>query len=185
MRITKNKLKLNVPTQKYMPTIQDEIRQNLTRMGVSGLTIDMRYDIKTNQALLKFIFNDKSYEMRVGNQKDVRANMYALSRRIEYKVRMHLLDIESFDISISPYLAIEDKSGFGNASESIKASGKFYAVLGIPEYTNDEDIKKRYLHLVKTYHPDMALSEEAKTEFTKRLAEINEAYGEIKKERTI
>ena len=58
-----------------------------------------------------------------------------------------------------------------------------YTQLGIAEYSNNEDIEKHYKKLVKAFHPDMALSEEAKKEFEKRMTEINEAYTEIKKER--
>lgn len=186
MKITKQKLKLDAPSAKHLPVIINEIRENLTRMGVDGLSIDIRYDVRTNIALLRFNFNNKPYEMRVSNQKDIRTNLYALSRRIEYKARMHLLDIEPFDISISPYIAIEDKSGSSgsaNQFEFPKASGKAYAVLGVPEYSSNDEIEKRYRHLVKSYHPDLALSDEAKSEFSKKLVEINVAYTEIKRER--
>ena len=90
-----------------MPSIQEEIRQNLSRMGVSGISIDIRYDVRSNVAMVRFNFNGKNYD----------------------------------------------------------------------------EIEKVYKKLAKAFHPDMALSEEAKKEFEKRFGEINQAYSEIKKER--
>ena len=112
MKITKSKLKLNVPENKYLPSIQDEIRENLNRMGVDGLSVDIRYDAGSNIALIRFSFKGKNYEMKVSNQKDVRANMWAIAKRVEYKARMHLLGIEPFEISVSHYLQLEDKSEY-------------------------------------------------------------------------
>ena len=183
MKISKNKLTLKVPDKKYLPTIINEIRENLERMGVNGLTIDTRYDARSNVALVRFSFEGQNYEMKVDNQRDVRANLYAISRRIEYKARMHLLGIEPFELSFSPYLALENKSGVEADFSFAKASGRCYAILGLAEYDSNGTIEKRYRHLAKSYHPDLALSEETKKEFEKRMAEINEAYEEIKKER--
>jgi DnaJ-domain-containing protein 1 len=185
MKIRKDKLTLKVPYNKYLPSIQDEIRQNLSRMGVDGLSIDIRYDIRTNVAFVRFMFKGKHYEMKVNNQMDIRSNMWALNKRIEYKARMHLLEIESFDVSVSPYLQLDNLSGVNTNFEMPKATAKSYAILGIPEYTSNADIDKKYKQLAKTFHPDMALSEDAKKEFEKRFAEINQAYDEIKKERCI
>lgn len=179
------KLKLIVPANKYMPSIMDEIRQNLARMGTDGISVDIRYDVRTNTGLVRFNFKNKPYEMIVKNQKDVRANMWAIARRIEYKARMHILGIEDFDISVSPYLALENKSGYQNTTEPNKANPKAYATFGISEIASNDDINKKYRSLVKTFHPDMALSEEAKKEFQRRMQEINQAYTEICEERGI
>lgn len=185
MQITKSKLKLKVPEGVYLPTIQNQIRENLMRMGVSGLCIDIRYDVRQNVCMVKFIFNNKSYEMMVRNQPDVKANMWAINKRIEYKARLHLLDIEPFEVSVSPYLQLENQSGIYENPELPKAQVRCYIILGLPEYASNNQIEKRYRELVKSFHPDMALSEEAKNEFGKKMAEINFAYTEIKKERGI
>lgn len=186
MKISKKILKLKVPSNKYLPSIEEEIKENLKRMGVSGLSIDLRFDARQNVALLRFSFNGKNYEVRINNQQDVRANMYAIARRVEYKARMHLLDIEPFDISMSPYLQLENKSNYQSQEfEMPKASIKSYVVLGIPEYSSNDEIGKRYKILVKSFHPDMVSNSEAKIEFEKKMSEINQAYNEIKKERGI
>ena len=186
MKITKGELKLRVPPNKYLPSIEEEIKENLKRMDVNGLSIDLRFDARQNVALLRFTFNSKNYEIRIDNQPNVRANMYAISKRVEYKARMHLLNIEPFDISMSPYLQLENKSEYQSQEfEMPKASIKSYVILGIPEYSSNEEIEKRYKTLVKSFHPDMALSSLAKEEFQKKMSEINQAYNEIKKERGI
>lgn len=186
MRITNQELKLKVPSNKYMPSIIEDIRSNLTRMEVNGLSIDIRFDVASNVAMIKFSFKGKLYEMIVRNQRDVRSNMFAISKRVEYKARLHLLDIEPFDISVSPYLALENKSEFQSPAEKmVKASNKAYAVLGISEIAGNDEIKKKYKSLCKSFHPDMALSDEAKKEFSVRFNEISQAYEEICKERGI
>src|SRR5574342_710314 len=160
MKITNQKLKLIVPFNKYMPAIIEEIRSNLSRMEVDGLSIDIRHDVRTNVALVNFTFKGKRYEMVVRNQKDVRSNMWAIAKRVEYKARMHLLGIESFDISVSPYLALENHSDFKGTTMQTTASSRAYAVLGVSEIAGNEEIKKKYHSLCKSFHPDMALSDE-------------------------
>jgi DnaJ-class molecular chaperone len=120
--------------------------------------------------------------------------MHAIARVMEGKVRFHLMGIEDFGTSMKAYIAIEDKSGAQQTSnydgrdhvsgmtadEQVK-----YVVLGVSPLASNDEIKKVYLSKMKTFHPDMALSEEAKKEFEKRCAEINEAYSIIKKQRGI
>lgn len=180
MKITKKELKLD--TGKNFHSITHEIRENLERMEVGGLSIDCRWDTRTNISVVRFNYKGRNYEMKANNQKNVLLNMYALSRRIEWKARMHLLGIEEFDISVSPYLMIEGKVDT-EFQQPQRASARSYAVLGIAEYSSNEEIGAKYKKLVKSFHPDMALSDEAKIEFEKRMAEINQAYADIKKER--
>ena len=77
MKITKSKLELKIPEGKSPLSIQHEIKENLERMGVNGITIDIRYDVRGNIALVRFYFNGRNYEKKISNQKDVRANLYA------------------------------------------------------------------------------------------------------------
>lgn len=180
-KITDKKLELK--TNRNFNQLTGEIRQNLERMGVGGLTIDIRWDTKANISIVRFNYKGKNYEMRANNQKNVLFNTYALCRRIEWKARMHLLGIEDFDISVSPYLMIEGYTT--DIQEPEKASAKAYAILGLSEISSNDEIEKQYKKLAKSFHPDMALSAEAKVEFQRRFSEINSAYTEIKKERGI
>lgn len=185
MKITKKELILKVPSGARLPSVQDEIRENLLRIGVNGLSIDMRYDPRANVALVRFSFEGKAYQIKVDNQKDVISNMYAISKRVEYKARMHLLGIEPFAISAHHYIMLENQSSYQEPMDMPTASAKAYATLGIPQYSSNSEIEKTYKHLCKTFHPDMALNNEAKQEFERRMAEINGAMTEIKKERGI
>ncbi len=57
-----------------------------------------------------------------------------------------------------------------------------FRVLGLKHDAPPRLIRKRYKDLVKNFHPDktMHLSEEERAEATKKLVEINGAYGTIK-----
>jgi hypothetical protein len=53
--------------------------------------------------------------------------------------------------------------------------GSYYDVLGIAQSSSDEDIRQRYLQLMRRYHPDYNRSPRAQV----RAAEINEAYRHL------
>ncbi len=72
-------------------------------------------------------------------------------------------------------------------SRYVQTAGKSYAILGVKPEDPDEEIKSRYRKLVMEYHPDRIVSKGLPEEFTKfaqdKFREIQDAYGEIKKER--
>jgi DnaJ like chaperone protein len=72
-------------------------------------------------------------------------------------------------------------------SRYMASSEKYYAVLGCNRQDPDETIKRRYRHLVQTYHPDKIAAKGLPDEFTQlaqdKFREIQEAYETIKKER--
>jgi hypothetical protein len=53
--------------------------------------------------------------------------------------------------------------------------GSYYDVLGLSQSSSDEDIRERYLHLIRRYHPDLNRSPLAQI----RSAQINEAYRHL------
>lgn len=171
-------------TSKSVENALRDIRFWLVKLGVSNLDIDVRYDAGINVALLRFKYDGKSYEFRSAKQQRVRLNVHAIARAIEAKVRLHIMGIELFAKSMSPYLLLESDVKSGSEMEN-DVDEMNYIVLGLTSLASNEDIKKCYVRLMKTYHPDMALSEEAKLEFQKRCAEINNAYGMICKVRGI
>jgi len=67
------------------------------------------------------------------------------------------------------------------------ASGKAYAVLGVSQSADNEEIKKAYRKLVNDYHPDKIASKGLPDEFIKfaeeKFREVQSAYEEIRKER--
>ena len=177
-------LKTTEPIEKAMR----EIRYWLGKINADGLNTNTNYDAKTNIALLRMHYKGKSYEFRSQNQKNCRLNMWAIARVMEYKVRAHLMGIEQFDKSMQAYLQL------GASAEAMMAGAQatgtessqnlsVYAVIGISPLASNDELKAHYKKLAKSWHPDMAGSEEAKTVFEKKFAEINEAWRQIQLER--
>lgn len=175
----------NLNTPKPIESAIREIREWLSKLNINGLGINTAYDAKMNVALIKFTYKDKSYEFRSTKQSNCRLNMHGIARVMEYKVRAHIMGIEEFEKSMTAYLQLENKSDIQNEVNPININEKNYITLGINSLASNEEIKLRFKHLAKTFHPDMALNQEAKAEFNKRFAEISEAYHNIKKERSI
>lgn len=177
------KLKTTETIEKAIKTIRDW----LDRLGINGLLVNTNYDAKMNVALVNFTYKNVKYEFRSTKQSNCRLNMWGIARVMEYKVRSHLMGIEEFEKSMTSYIAIEDKSGIHNEYTQNKPNDKNYVILGISPLASNEEIKKRYIELQKNFHPDLLtdLKDEAKKMMQDKIAEINVAYGEIKKERGI
>ena len=81
----------------------------------------------------------------------------------------------------------ERESGH-TASHTTPGNYKNYSILGCNKEDNNETIKSAYKKLVKDYHPDTIASKGLPEEFTKfasqKFREINQAYEEIRKERS-
>jgi DnaJ like chaperone protein len=64
-----------------------------------------------------------------------------------------------------------------------------YDVLGIPPQASDDDIRRHYHKLVVENHPDKLIARGMPQEFiniaTRKIAAINEAYAEIRRERRL
>jgi len=173
-------LRTGEPIEKAMREIKDW----LSKVQISGLNLIMQWDARMNVAVIKFKKNNQSYEFRSTKQGNCRLNMWGIARVMEFKVRASLMGIEEFEKAMSPYLAIENKSSTPQPT-NIPQNEMNYAILGISPLSSNEEIQKRYKELMKTFHPDMALSGEAKKEFEKRTSAINQAYTEIRQEREI
>lgn len=169
-------------TPKPIESAEREIRSWLVKIGISGFALDIKHDAGMNISLVKFQYNGKSYEFRSSKQRNCRLNMHAIARVMEFKVRSHLMDIEPFDKSMQAYLLLEAPDGY-NMQQPQYANEKHYKALNLDSTASNEEIKQAHKKLCKAFHPDMANSEEAKSEFSKKISEINEAWAEIKKER--
>ena len=64
-----------------------------------------------------------------------------------------------------------------------------YDILGVPRDASDEEVKRAYREKVKTLHPDTLQGKELPKEvidtISDQMARINEAWTEIKRERSI
>lgn len=171
-----------IATGKSINAAMTEITRWLGMIGVNGLGIDMRHDAATNVALLRFEYKDQEYEFRSTRQDNCRLNMWGIARVIEFKVRAQLMGIENIEDSMYKYrLRIEGKVEVPRETKIVNELN--YAVLGISVLASNDELQRKYRELIKAWHPDMALSAEAKKEFERRAAEINKAWAEIKKER--
>jgi len=169
-------------TEKSIELAVKEIKEWLSMIEVNGLDVDIRYDAKTNVAMLRFKYGGREYEFVSRKQKNCRLNMWGIARVMEFKVRAQVMGIENLADSMYKY-RIEGKVEEGVKQTDVNETN--YVRLGISPLASTEEIQKKYLMLMKSFHPDMALSKLAKDEFDKRTAEINRAYSEIKKERGI
>ena len=75
-------------------------------------------------------------------------------------------------------------SRFGANHDEISQENDAFEVLGLSKNASLDEIKARYKELVRQYHPDILMgrgeSKEMIERSTKKLQEINEAYGRLK-----
>ncbi|WP_035145281.1 TerB family tellurite resistance protein [Campylobacter concisus] len=75
-------------------------------------------------------------------------------------------------------------SRFGADHDEISQENDVFEVLGLSKNASLEEVKARYKELVRQYHPDILMgrgeSKEVIERSTKKLQEINEAYGRLK-----
>ena len=75
-------------------------------------------------------------------------------------------------------------SRFGVDRDEVSRENDAFEVLGLSKNASLDEIKARYKELVRQYHPDILMgrgeSKEVIERSTKKLQEINEAYGRLK-----
>lgn len=100
-------------------------------------------------------------------------------------VELRLLDVSDRNLLLNISQRAGQKDASNKSGEQNHGSTKSdpYTVLGLKKSATNREVRERYLHLIKAYHPDMALSKEAKAVFEEKAKEINDAYAKIKKEK--
>ena len=75
-------------------------------------------------------------------------------------------------------------SRFGADRDEVSRENDAFEVLGLSKNASLDEVKARYKELVRQYHPDILMgrgeSKEVLERSTKKLQEINEAYGRLK-----
>lgn len=75
-------------------------------------------------------------------------------------------------------------SRFGADRDEVSQENDAFEVLGLSKNASLDEVKARYKELVRQYHPDILMgrgeSKEVIERSTKKLQEINEAYGRLK-----
>ena len=161
---------------------ENEVKEWLYRLGVNGLSINTAYDARTNISLVRFNYKGKNYEFISRKQKNSRLNMFGIAKAMEYKVRLHLMEIEDFGTAMKGYLQIEGTIGTG---ESVPHDALPYQLIGISPTSSNDELEAHYKRLLKLTHPDRMVNPEDKEFANKRLVEINESWMKIKTERGI
>jgi DnaJ like chaperone protein len=146
---------------------------NLAKQDVAG------YEAYAEQLATMFKGNKKLLE-------DVLEGLFHIAKSDEV---MHPAE-EKFLADVAKRFGISDTEfSYIKARHVIASKRNPYDVLGItPGVTNDE-LKSRYRRLVSENHPDKLMARGVPKEFiaiaTEKVATINEAYGQIAKERGI
>lgn len=88
---------------------------------------------------------------------------------------------------IARYLGISEKDQQTIQEMFIKEQADPYVILQIDRNVSDDEIKKAYRRLAVKYHPDKVshLGEDVQKAATEKLKEINAAYEQVKKERSL
>lgn len=165
--------------EKAIQTIKDW----LDFLEISGMNLVIKYDAKQNIALIRFPYGGKNYEFVSKTQTNCRLNMWAIARVMEYKIRAHLMNIEPFQKSMQAYIQLDYQGTYQYQEQPNQQDTSAYGVLGISPLASNSEIEVHYKKMVRSWHPDAATTEEAKSVFEKKFTEINEAYQQIKKER--
>lgn len=174
-------------TERSIDSAIVEIKKWLGYLGIERYDVNAAYDPRLNVAVLDFKYKNKPYEFRSTKQKNCRLNMHAISRVMEAKVRAEIMQIEDFETSMSPYLALPG-TGPGPQGASPQQDPSAYVVFGISPLASNDELRACYKRLMKAYHPDMLAginSPEAREAFEKKAQEINDAWSKIKAERGI
>ena len=93
------------------------------------------------------------------------------------------IDKETLDEIIFKFDSFYD-SRFGADHDEISQENDAFEILGLSKNASLDEVKARYKELVRQYHPDILMgrgeSKEVIERSTKKLQEINEAYGRLK-----
>jgi len=167
-----------------------QIKEMLREIGVSNTSIIIQTDYNSGAAMVAFEFEGRRYERRSINQADAPRNLFAIKRNLAHKILDHTRGVEPFHDSMLKYAALppsqEDGGTYAPPADIEVVKQEDWAVLGIPETSTSEQIKKVYRQKLKFYHPDRFDSDaEMKAESERKTSELNGAYGRICKMRRI
>jgi DnaJ like chaperone protein len=89
--------------------------------------------------------------------------------------------------SIASYMGISRQDFLSVKAMFVKDTNWAYTVLEIPSSASDEEVKKAYREMAKKHHPDMVaqLGDDIKRSATEKFQQINSAYEEIRKQRSM
>ena len=169
---------------KSIPTARNEAVRLLARIDV--FESDVLLDRTTGTAILWFRqSNGKEVEMRCSSQRTPSGNLAAVILWLKSRVINLERGIEKLDNAFSGYLLLTGSTD----PRYVRATGNSVfnpeelnalKVLQLEVTVTAPEIESQYKLLVKTWHPDRAMTED-KQVYTSKVAEINAAYSLLKK----
>ncbi len=134
----------------------------------------MSCDAHTQGAMITFDYKGGSYtfsykQAECSATSNLNTLCYGISRLIDLDIR----GILPFQKTGREYLALT------GGTETTQNGVDDYKTLETTPSINNVELKERYLILLKTNHPDKAVSEDQKNYMTEKTAAINTAYKRI------
>ena len=162
---------------------QQLLLSKFKKIGATSVTMPLDY--ATGAAVVGFTLSNVPYSFRY---KDINAS--AAMSKLAFSLRMLLIAHErgilTLDKTAKEYIAIEAPQGSDfSVPPEYANQGKFLHILGLPETASNQEIELAFKRAARTYHPDRAMTDEDKSFYNGKMADINNAYTELKKIRRI
>ncbi len=129
----------------------------------------------------------RQFKSLIGYQPDVAQMMIQLLFRISMADGHFHPAEEQFIRQVSSVLGISQMEYDQIMAIYVKNNDGAYRILGVTPQATDDEIKKSYRKLVVEYHPDKLMAKGIPEDFIKianeKMAEINNAYNALRKER--
>lgn len=164
----------------------------------------VRYELRLNTQERKIVaqlFNEaknsaasaaeiaQQFKNLIGYQTDVLQTMVHLLFRISMADGKFHRAEEKYIREVAAIFSLSQTAYDQIKAMFIKKSDRAYQILGVHAQASDQEIKAAYRKLVSEYHPDKLIAQGVPEDFMKianeKMAEINTAYDQIRKERSM
>lgn len=174
-------------SEKPIGLTQEDIRRELAKIGVSGLAVDIRWDVNTGAVLVSFQWEGKAYERKCTSQPNVSKNIRVIYQNLKQKVLDHNRGVEPFGDSMFKYQQltgnVDTSANFAKQTVSPEIAAA-YVVIEVSPYDSFESCEKAYHQKIKAWHPDRFIGDaEMQKAATDMMAKINNAWAVIKQSR--
>ncbi len=127
------------------------------------------------------------FKQLLGHQREVLHTMVHLLFRIAMADGAFHPAEEAFIRNVSRIFGLSQMEYDQISALFIQKTDRAYKILGLTPRATDDEIRAAYKNLVREYHPDKLMAKGVPEDFIKianeKMAEINNAYEQIKKER--
>lgn len=162
---------------KTMGRPPDAILHRLIKLGILGFQ-ETSNPQRSGEIWQQREINELKKEFNSGISIEVIATKH---KRDKNAVLHKLIELRIFDLNDRNILRKFSDKVYSEGPSSVSTEYDPYKILGVKRSATKQEIRDRYMHLIKAYHPDMANSKEAKMVFEEKIKEINGAYADINK----